>query len=169
MPDDCDRLVDRQAIVDVVLRYCRGIDRLDLELVRDCYHPDATDEHGTFTGTRDEYVDWVAGVLTRFTGTMHVVANQLVEFGDGDPDTARCETYGVAYHWGDPPDDERRNFTSGFRYVDHFVRRDDQWRIARRVTVREWTHVVSAAQQLVIPPERDGRRGRRDRDDAVYE
>ena len=72
-------LVDRQAIADVVLRYCRGIDRLDLELVRDCYHADATDEHGTFTGTRDEYVDWVAGVLTRFTGTMHVVANQLIE------------------------------------------------------------------------------------------
>ncbi len=73
-------LVDRQAIADVVLRYCRGIDRLDLELVRDCYHADATDEHGTFTGTRDEYVEWVAGVLTRFTGTMHVVANQLIEF-----------------------------------------------------------------------------------------
>ncbi len=112
-------LVDRQAITDVVLRYCRGIDRLDLELVRDCYHPDATDEHGTFTGTRDEYVDWVAGVLTRFTGTMHVVANQLVEL-DGDDD-ARSETYGVAYHWGDPPDDARRNFTTGFRYVDRFA------------------------------------------------
>ena len=170
--DPVRALVDRQAIADVVARYCRGIDRLDLELVRDCYHPDATDEHGTFTGTRDEYVEWVAGVLTRFTGTMHVVANQLIEFesgGDGDTDTAHCETYGVAYHWGDPADDHRRNFTTGFRYVDRFARRDDQWRIARRVAVREWTHVVPADQQLVIPPERDGRRGRRDRDDAVYE
>jgi hypothetical protein len=159
-------LVDRQAITDVVLRYCRGIDRLDLELVRDCYHPDATDEHGTFTGTRDEYVDWVAGVLTRFTGTMHVVANQLVEL---DGDEALSETYGVAYHWGDPPDDQRRNFTTGFRYVDRFARRDGDWRIAGRVAVREWTHVVPIEQQLVIPPERDGRRGRRDHDDAVYE
>jgi hypothetical protein len=170
--DPIRQLLDRQAIADVVLRYCRGIDRLDLDLVRDCYHADATDEHGTFTGTRDEYVDWVAGVLTRFTGTMHVVANQLIEFvggGDGDADTAHCETYGVAYHWGDPPDDARRNFTTGFRYVDHFARRDDEWRIARRVAVREWTHVVPAEQHLVIPPERDGRRGRRDQHDAVYE
>jgi len=170
--DPLQVLLDRQAIADVVLRYCRGIDRLDLELVRDCYHPDATDDHGGFVGTREEYVEWVAGVLTRFTGTMHVVANQLIQFdsaGDGDTDTAHCETYGVAYHWGDPPDDGRRNFTTGFRYVDRFARRNGEWRIARRVAVREWTHVVPAEQQLVIPPERDGRRGRRDRDDAVYE
>jgi hypothetical protein len=170
--DALQALVDRQAIADVVLRYCRGIDRLDLELVRDCYFADATDEHGPFTGTRDEYVDWVAGILTRFTGTMHVVANQLIELDEGGDDhivdTARCETYGVAYHWGDPPDDHRRNFTTGFRYVDRFARRDGEWRIARRVAVREWTHVVPPEQQLVVPPERDGRTGKRDRSDAVY-
>jgi hypothetical protein len=164
--DALQQLIDRQAIVDVVLRYCRGIDRFDLELVRACYHEDATDEHGTFTGTRDEYVDWVAGVLTRFTGTMHVVANQLVEV---DSDDARSETYGVAYHWGEPPGDPRRNFTTGFRYVDRFARREGIWRIVRRVAVREWTHVVPADQQMDIPPERDGRRGRRDRDDPSYE
>jgi len=159
-------LLDQQAIRDVGLRYCRGIDRLDLELVRSCYHPDATDEHGTFTGTRDEFVEWVGRVLPRFTGTMHMVANQLVEV---DGDTARSETYGTAYHHGEPPEDARRNFTTGFRYVDRFERRDGEWRIARRVAVREWTHTVSADQQLIIPPERDGRRGRRDRSDTVYE
>ena len=165
-------LEDDREIRNVLYRYCRGVDRLDLELVRDCYHADATDEHGTFIGTRDEYVEWVAGILTRFTGTMHVVANQLIELdegGDGDTDTARCETYGVAYHWGDPPDDHRRNFTTGFRYVDRFARRDGAWRIARRVAVREWTHVVPPEQQWRIPPERDGRTGRRDRTDPVYE
>ena len=159
-------LLDRAAIRDVVLRYCRGIDRLDLELVRACYHPDATDDHGGFVGTRDEYVAWVAEVLKRFDGTMHVVANQLVDF---DGDAARSETYGVAYHWGEPVDDRRRNFTTGFRYVDRFERRGGEWRIATRVAVREWTHIVNPEQQQVIPPERDGRRGRRDRTDAVYE
>jgi hypothetical protein len=159
-------LLDRQAIRDVVLRYCRGIDRLDLELVRACYHPDATDDHGTFRGTRDEYVAWVGTVLRRFSGTMHLVGNQLVELAG---DVARSETYGVAYHHGDPPDDHRCNFTTGFRYVDRFERRDGEWRIATRVAVREWTHTVTAEQQLIIPPEREGRRGQRDRTDAVYE
>jgi hypothetical protein len=159
-------LLDQEAIREVVLRYCRGIDRLDLELVRACYHPDATDEHGTFHGTRDEYIEWVGRVLTRYTGTMHVVANQLVEV---DGDTARCETYGVAYHHGEPADDQRLNLTTGFRYVDRFERRNGEWRIAKRIAVREWTHTVPAEQQWIIPPERDGRRGQRDRSDAVYE
>lgn len=164
---DVQALLDHQAIHDVVLRYCRGIDRLDLELVRGCYHADATDDHGRFRlRTRDEYVEWVGGVLMRYTGTMHVVANHLVEL---DGDVARSETYGVAYHHGDPPDDHRRNFTTGFRYVDRFERRDGEWRIATRVAVREWTHTVTAEQQVIIPPERDGRRGQRDRTDAVYE
>jgi len=160
-------MLDQQAIRDVVLRYCRGIDRLDLGLVRDCFHVDATDEHGPFTGTRDEYVEWVGSVLARYAGTMHVIANQLVEVVG---DVARSEAYGVAYHWGDPPDDGRRNFTTGFRYVDRFERRTDGvWRIASRVATREWTHVVTADQQIVVPPERDGRRGQRDHTDALYD
>ena len=160
-------LVDRQAITDVVLRYCRGIDRLDLELVRDCYHADATDEHGTFIGTRDEYVDWVAGVLTRFTGTMHVVANQLIEVRRRRRRTARptaWRTTGVIR-----PTTIAATSPPGSATSTASQRRDGEWRIARRVAVREWTHVVPAEQQLVIPPERDGRRGRRDRDDAAYE
>ena len=52
-------LLDKQAVYEVVLRYCRGVDRLDLEAVRDCYHPDGVDHHTGFSGTRDEYVLWV--------------------------------------------------------------------------------------------------------------
>jgi SnoaL-like domain len=158
-------LLDKQAIHEVVLRYCRGIDRLDAELIRSCYHADATDEHGTYTGTRDEFVEWVTRVLARFGGTMHVIANHLVEV---DGDAAGSEAYGMAFHFGDPPEDHRRNFTTGFRYVDTFERRDGEWRIAARVAVREWTHKVTPDQQWLIPPDRDGARGRRDRRDAVY-
>ena len=47
-------LLDKQEIEEVVLRYCRGIDRRDFDLVRSCYHPDARDRHGSFDGTVDE-------------------------------------------------------------------------------------------------------------------
>jgi hypothetical protein len=165
-PDpEMQALLDKQAIHEVVLRYCRGIDRLDPELVRSCYHPEATDDHGRFTGGRDEFIEWVMGTLQRFDGTMHVVANHLTEL---DGDTAVAETYGIAYHFGSPPEDHRRNFTTGFRYVDRFERREGVWKIAARVAVREWTHKVLPEQIWSIPPERDGRRGQRDRTDAVY-
>ncbi len=61
-------LLARQEIHDVVLRYCRGVDRLDLDLVRDCYHPGALDHHTGFDGTVAEYVPWVqaagAGIVS---------------------------------------------------------------------------------------------------------
>ncbi len=43
-------LLSKQAIYELQCRYCRGIDRMDQALVRSCYHPDATDEHGSFSG-----------------------------------------------------------------------------------------------------------------------
>lgn len=136
-------LLDKQAIHEVVLRYCRGVDRRDAALVRDCYWPDATDDHaGAFTGARDEFIDWVMRVLTRFAGTMHVIANHLVELDARDADVASSEAYGVAYHRGEPPGDPRCNFTTGFRYLDRFERRDGEWRIAARSVALEWHHVT---------------------------
>ncbi len=59
-------LLDKQEIEEVVLRYCRGIDRRDFDLVRACYHPDARDHHGSFDGTVEEFVAWVDGLTARY-------------------------------------------------------------------------------------------------------
>lgn len=137
-------LLDERAIRRVLSRYCRGIDRMDLDLVRDCYWPEATDRHGPFTGTRDEFVAWVGPLLRRQTMTMHHLGNVLVDSLFDDPDTAVAETYVVAYHSGVPAGDPRWNYTAGLRYVDRFERRDGQWRIADRVTAIEWTRAWDA-------------------------
>lgn len=163
IPDPLRHLLARQEIHDVVLRYCRGVDRLDLDAVRACYHPDATDEHGSFTGDVDAFLAWIGRLLPRYTMTMHVVANHLVEFAG--PDLARAETYGIAYHrseGGDP----RGNLTTGFRYIDDFARRDGAWRIAKRVATTEWVRIDDAAGQWPVP---EGMlTGRRDHEDPVY-
>ena len=152
---EADLHTDRQAIHEVVLHYCRAVDRLDLDGVRDAYSDTGVDHHTGFSGTAEEYVAWLAGLLPRLDGTMHLVANHLCELHG---DEAIAETYGTAVHWGEPAEDPRLNFTSGFRYVDHFVRTAAGWRIQERFAVREWTR-SDATQRLT--PEAEGPRGRR--------
>ncbi len=152
---------DRREIHELVLRYCRAVDRLDFPGIRAVYAPDGVDHHTGFSGSADDYVAWLAGLLPRLDGTMHLVGNHLAEISGDD---AVAETYGTAVHWGTPSDDPRRNFTSGFRYVDHLVRTEAGWRIRERFAVREWTR--SDAGRL-LAPEDDGPRGRRDAEDPL--
>jgi len=148
-------LLDKQAIEEVVLRYCRGIDRRDFALVRSCYHDDARDHHGSFSGTADEYIEWVDGLTARYTMTMHYVANVFVEFAPSAdppdaPDLATCESYGVSLHRSDDPR-PFMNMATGFRYLDRFERRADAWRIAERHAIGEWSMPIPEDAWWAIP------------------
>jgi hypothetical protein len=105
-PEGLDLLLAERAIRRVVARYARGIDRMDLEMVRDCYWPEAVDEHGTFSGARDEFISWVSTLRARHTMTMHKMGPPLIDWYDG---VASVETYCVAYHSGEPAGDSRWN------------------------------------------------------------
>ena len=160
MSEATQRLADIQAIRDVAALYCRGVDRLDLELVRRCYHPDAVDHHTGFDGPVDDFVRWLGKNLEYLVGSMHVMGNHYVEFvGD---DTAISETYCTAAHWGRPDQGERFNFTTGVRYIDLMERRQGRWAITERWAAREWTR-----PEVFIAPERPGPRGRRDNTDPL--
>ena len=158
------RLLDRNEIEEVVLRYCRGIDRRDFDLVRSCYHPDATDRHGSFDGGVDAYLAWVERLTARYRFTMHFVGNVLVEFGP-TPDVAACETYGVALHRADEPN-PALNLATGFRYLDRFERRDGVFRIAAREAVGEWSMRLPPELWWEIPSSHET--GRRDASDALH-
>jgi hypothetical protein len=153
----------------VLLDYVRGIDRLDLDRVRTCYHPDATDTHGSFAGTVDEFCVWVERVLRRYDSTMHLLGPPAVDVvasdPDGTPTAAAVETYGLAFHRtaGGPPE---HNLVTGFRFVDRFECRAGAWRIARRTAVTEWSQVVDEAAWWPLPA--GLLVGTRDRTDPVY-
>ena len=134
-----DRLVDQQEIRDVIYRYCRGIDRRDYDLVRACYHPDATDDHGDYRGGVDGFITYVMAGLPRYEATMHFIGNVLVE---PVADQARAESYIVAHHRIAPSSSKpARDFVVGLRYVDDFERRNHEWRIAARVCAFEWSRL----------------------------
>src|SRR5215469_13547938 len=76
-------LADRQAIMDCAVRFSRGINRRDAELLRSAFHPDAVDDHGLFVGNRDDFVSWIDTVYERIAVTQHFVTNQTVDI-EGD-------------------------------------------------------------------------------------
>jgi hypothetical protein len=155
-------LADRREIHDLVLGYCRAVDRLDYAGIRAVYTEDGVDHHTGFSGSADEFVAWLRRLLPRLDGTMHVVGNHLCELAG---DEAVAETYGTAVHSGTPGDHPGLNFTSGFRYLDHVVRTPEGWRVRERTAVREWTR--SDAGRL-ITKEGEGPTGRRDAEDPLY-
>ncbi len=130
---DIQFLMDRLAISDCLMRYSRGVDRLDAELIRSCYHEDAIDDHGMFVGTRDEFVDWV---ITMHTNThvlqQHCLLNHSCEL---DGNVAHAETY---YMFAGMNRAGEVLSMSGGRYIDRFEKRSGRWAVAHRVCLRDW-------------------------------
>lgn len=161
---EVQRLLDKQAISDVIMRYCRGVDRFDAEIVASVYHPDAVDDHGTrvFRGPNigEEIVEWmrpVAKVLTHHIGT------QNIEFLDSD--TAASESYSTGWHINVVDGEERPMQTVG-RYIDRLERRNGRdWKIAHRVFVMEMSRYVPTGD---LPSLADVGRARHDHSDPSY-
>lgn len=152
-------LLDRQAIVDCIHRYARGVDRGDADLLRSAYHPDAVEDHGAFIGEVDGLVAFLAWAHRPFDGYQRFVTNVTVEL---DGDEAHAESYWLCVL--------RREaagplLVDGGRYVDRLERRDGGWRIAERVVVIEWQGTAEGG-----PPRPVGTvEPRRDSDDVSYQ
>ena len=163
------RVADKDAIRDVLMRFCRGVDRLDEELLRSCYHVDSYDDHGPFKGNgRDFAAHIVKSISERAHHTTHSVANVLIELDSEDQDGARAESYVLAYlRRIDDDDKEWLDFFSG-RYVDRFERREGVWRIASRIVVHDWSASAELGAASFPLPMATFTQGRRDRGDLVY-
>jgi hypothetical protein len=58
-------LLDKQEITELLTRYLRSVDRGDVDTLRACYLPGATEDHGgLFAGPAAEYVDSITRDLT---------------------------------------------------------------------------------------------------------
>jgi SnoaL-like domain len=135
-------LRDRSDIRDVVLRYARGVDRRDLELVAACFTPDAAYQ-GTLSSTSiGDALRSLARSLERYESTFHFLGNQLVELRG---DEADCETYAVAYHRA-RAGTGGGDLTVAVRYLDQLVRVGSAWRIRGRRAETVWS------QRGLVPP-----------------
>ena len=163
MDASLQRLLDEAAIKDLQIRYCRGIDRMDWDLVRSCYHPDATDDHGDYVGGIDGFIEYCKAGTPNFVSTTHFTGNQLVEV---DGDTARAEHHAIAYHRvAAGPDGPERDLITVGRYADRLERRNGEWRLIKRVVIVDLDRVDPVGEKWVNPALF---RGRRDKSDPSY-
>ena len=95
--DALARLIDRQAVVDVVVQYAIGLDRRDWALYAACFTDPCEFD---FSGWRGQPAvilppaEWAAKVRAtngNFDTTQHISSNHVVDF-DG-PDAATCVSY----------------------------------------------------------------------------
>jgi len=156
LPPELQEVVDRQKIYDVLTRYCRALDRCDVELMKSVYWEDGFDDHGVFAGNAQAFAEFIVREIQEwFEVTMHAIANVHMEL---DGTTAHTEAYLLAYHrvkadrrkiedvfgatylrqfvgTGEPAP---QDFFFGGRYVDCLEKRDGVWRIAKRTVIMDW-------------------------------
>jgi hypothetical protein len=154
------RLLDREAIIECKMRWARGLDRLDEELIRSAFHDDALDYHGPVNGTVDEFLAWFMPRQGGREVAQHYVMNQSIDL---DGDVAHVETYWmvVVKFLGDP-----NVHLMGGRHADRFERRHGEWKIAHLRILTEWQCTADGSQATEWL---DGaHQGSRDRDDPTY-
>ncbi|MET0660964.1 MAG: nuclear transport factor 2 family protein [Steroidobacteraceae bacterium] len=140
------RLLDKQAITEVLHRYARGVDRCDRSMLEIAYWPDAIDDHIIFKASGDELLDNICASIQNMR-TAHRITNILIEF-DSEAQ-ARCESYVWAYH-NMSVEDGREDIVFGGRYLDRFEKRSGEWRIAERRVVMDYFQRQPAAQDLGV-------------------
>ena len=90
------KLLDKEAIRELVQIYCRAADRHDNELMRSLYHEDATDDHGSFfKGLAMEFIDKLPEIQVPMEILHHNVTTHNIEL---QGDRAEGEVYVLAFH-----------------------------------------------------------------------
>ncbi len=135
MPNqEIESLLAKQAIRDVLSRYCRGMDRMDKDMAYSVWHEDGTAHYcDMFEGSGHGFVDWVWNVHEQVQCHSHQITNVLTEL---DGDTAVSESYVTVALWTRP--DEQGNQTEVLgrgRYLDHWSKRGGRWAIDHRTHV----------------------------------
>jgi hypothetical protein len=133
--DMIEKLSDREAIRDCLMRYCHGVDRCDEEMIRGVYWPEATDEHGMFDGPADEYVTMLMPMLRAMEATSHMLGNIWIV---SEGSSADVETYMTAYHRARSSAGVLRDSIIAGRYLDRMEKRLGEWRILKRAVVVDW-------------------------------
>ena len=153
-------LAHRQQISELIYRYCRAVDRLDVPLGHSVWHADGIADYGAavYRGDGRGVIDHICAQHRHTLHHSHQVSNILIEL---DGDRAGSESY-VTATLRVRRDGQLLQMSVWSRYVDRWSRRDGRWGLDHRLAIRDFDEVrpVTAMQEHEV--------GRRDRRDPSY-
>jgi hypothetical protein len=160
-------LLAKQAITEVLYRYCRAFDRMDLDMALTVWHPGGTCNYTSRAGTLDiKAVDYFGpswAHRAKLRNHSHQVTNILIEVAAEKAVSEACFTASLQ---AEPENGEILENLYRGRYLDRWSRRDGVWAIDhRQVVFDSYTPITFAVERLKdVPLELS----RRDRDDPSY-
>jgi hypothetical protein len=154
------QLLDKQAITEVIYRYGRSMDRLDRDLGRSVFWPEATADYHQqmYQGTGYGFIDMVMEAHPTFSAHSHQFSNILITV---EGDTATSETYGDVTLRRLDEDGRCIDSRNLGRYVDRWEKRQGEWRIIERTYLHDFDQNGPSAGDFLTT-------GRRDHLDASY-
>ncbi|MGO9934910.1 MAG: nuclear transport factor 2 family protein [Steroidobacteraceae bacterium] len=153
-------LQDRFAIIDLIHRYCRSVDRLDVPLGHSIWHEDGIADYGAavYQGNGRGVIDFICAQHGKTLHHSHQVSNILIDL---DGDRAGSESYAIAalrIRRGE----RLQQMTVWSRYIDRWSRRNGRWGLDQRIAIRDFDEIHD------VVPLGDHDSGRRDRSDPSY-
>lgn len=158
--DTLSAMADRQAIADLIYRYCRSVDRLDIALGHSIWHEDGIADYGAavYQGPGKGVIDHICAQHRNTLNHSHQVSNILIEVDD---DRAGSESY-VTASLRIVSGEQLRHITVWGRYIDSWSRRDGRWGLDKRLSIRDFDEM----REVVEMARHDT--GKRDRTDPSY-
>lgn len=158
-------LADRQAITELIYRYCRSVDRLDIPLGQSIWHEDGHADYGEwfYQGPGKGVIELICKQHRNMLNHSHQISNILIQL---DGDHAGSESY-VAVSLRGQDGAKLWQVSVWGRYIDSWSRRDGRWGLDKRIFICDFDEMRDVHEtEMEMAPRRDT--GKRDSSDPSY-
>ena len=154
------QVADRQEITDLIYRYCRSVDRLDVPLGHSIWHADGYADYSAsvYQGDGRGSIDHICAQHLNTLMHSHQMSNIVIEL---DGDRAGSESY-VTANLRVKRGDALIQMSVWSRYVDSWSRREGRWGLDKRIAIRDFDEIRE------VKAMNDFDTGKRDRTDPSY-
>lgn len=127
-----------QQIQERLFLYCRAVDERDWELLRSCFGPGHTHEHGPFSGDADAFVEFAKERLGEYAYTLHSLSNIMIKLSDDGLSATSVCNYASIHRTHPSEDGSMTDMLVQGQYHDRLVCLDGVWLFINRLGTMPW-------------------------------